>query len=270
MSFPSDKVSSGHSQTVCLWFAIAVQAMEILQFLPGAAFSALRVYVLSRSKPLGLLVATLSLAPVGANLVLFGHQYSGANFPPFGCLSTVNTTPELNLSCTVVIISRVPLIAADILLVYITWTKLSSSATLADIRQSKRRSLSDTLFRGGIILFALNVLHLLLTATAVSLSPLTAILVSRFLLDLQEANQMVVRLDPDDPLHSSRGSYDSAPSFISSLGGFVNPNPSERSDDDDGLDLQVRLHSGAPEVEEGVGVQAVPSEGAAASLSPTA
>ncbi len=34
-----------------------------------SAFSALRAYVLSRSKPLGIVVAALSLAPVGANLV---------------------------------------------------------------------------------------------------------------------------------------------------------------------------------------------------------
>ncbi|RDX54079.1 hypothetical protein OH76DRAFT_1398374 [Lentinus brumalis] len=39
--------------------------------------------------------------------------------------------------------------------------------------------------------------------------------ISRFLLELQEANQMVVRLDPDDPLHSSRNPYDSTPSFVS-------------------------------------------------------
>ncbi|KAI0694553.1 hypothetical protein C8T65DRAFT_666534, partial [Cerioporus squamosus] len=50
----------------CSLFSIAIQAMLILQFIPGAAFSALRAYVLSRSKLLGLLVFSLSLAPVGA------------------------------------------------------------------------------------------------------------------------------------------------------------------------------------------------------------
>ncbi len=38
--------------------------------------------------------------------------------------------------------------AADILLIYITWTKLSSWGASRDIRQ-KRVSLSDILFRGG-------------------------------------------------------------------------------------------------------------------------
>ncbi|RDX49142.1 hypothetical protein OH76DRAFT_1483358 [Lentinus brumalis] len=60
--------------------------------------------------------------------------------------------------------------------------------------------------------------------------PITAILISRFLLDLQEANQTVIRLDPDDPLHSSRNLSDT-PSFIASLGGIINPDFQARLDD---------------------------------------
>lgn len=70
---------------------------------------------------------------------------------------------------------------------------------------------------------------------------LTAIIISRFLLELQQANQMVVRLDPDDPLHSSSNAWDTTPSFISSIGGFINPARSARSDDDD--DDELRVHS---------------------------
>ncbi len=83
-----------------------------------SVFSALRVYVLSRSKPLGLLIAALSLAPVGANMVSewmfiescgrciifmgiiqvpYGYQYSGENLPPFGCLTTANISVALDL-----------------------------------------------------------------------------------------------------------------------------------------------------------------------------
>ena len=61
---------------------------------------------------------------------------------------------------------------------------------------------------------------------------ITAILVSRFLLELQEASKTVVRLDPDDPLHSSRDPFDEAPSFISSIGAFVNPAQSAPLDED--------------------------------------
>ncbi len=52
--------------------------------------------------------------------------------------------------CTVVVISRVSLIAADIILIYITWTTLRGFATLTDIHKSKRLTLSDVLFRGGM------------------------------------------------------------------------------------------------------------------------
>ncbi len=58
----------------------------------------------------------------------------------------------------------------------------------------------------------------------------TAILISRFLLDLQEANQTVIRLDPDDLLHSSRNLSDT-PSFIASLGNIINPDFQARLDD---------------------------------------
>lgn len=54
----------------------------------------------------------------------------------------------------------------------------------------------------------------------------------RFLLDLQEANQTVVGLGPDDSSRSSRNPYDTS-SIISSLGGFVNPDLSARLADDD-------------------------------------
>ncbi|KAI0694552.1 hypothetical protein C8T65DRAFT_54729 [Cerioporus squamosus] len=103
---------------------------------------------------------------------------------------------------------------------------------MRDIQQSKRLSLSEVLFQGGviyfIILFILNVLHLIFSATAVAIddgfvsyvtnftSPITAIFISCFLLALQESNQRVVRLDPDDPMYSSRNQ---SSSFISSLGG---------------------------------------------------
>ncbi len=80
---------------------------------------------------------------------------------------------------------------------------------------------------------------------------------------------MVVRLDPDDPLHSSRDLYDSTTSFISSLGGFLNPELPElvRSDDDD-LELQVLSRSTAGEEEPEDAAQAESFQAAAsASLS---
>ena len=53
------------------------------------------------------------------------------------------------------------------------------------------------------------------------LRSITAILVSRFLLQIQEAGQEVVRVDSDDPLHISMDERDDTPSFIRSLGAVV-------------------------------------------------
>ena len=50
---------------------------------------------------------------------------------------------------------------------------------------------------------------------------ITAILVSRFLLKLQEASSTIIRVDHDDPLHFSGDTYDDTPSFIRSLGAVI-------------------------------------------------
>ncbi len=79
---------------------------------------------------------------------------------------------------------------------------------------------------------------------------LTSILISRFLLELQEASQMVVGLDADDLWHSSRNPWESTPSFISSLGGFVNPELSVWSGDEDTVE-EALSRPQVPEEKEG-------------------
>ena len=56
------------------------------------------------------------------------------------------------------VFSRVPLILADSLLIYITWAKLRSQETLRNIRQPSRRlSLSEILLRSGRSLAIRNI-----------------------------------------------------------------------------------------------------------------
>ncbi|TFK79452.1 hypothetical protein K466DRAFT_505528, partial [Polyporus arcularius HHB13444] len=260
------------------WTAKRISGASLLFF--ANKWISIMVYVMG-------LVGFASFPPDKVN---YGYQYSGENFPPFGCVVTETITAALDLrfGSFITIISRVSLIAADIILIYITWTTLRGSVALTDIYKSKRLTLSDVLFRGvecGIsILFIMNVLHLTFSATAVSIDlscifylsftqtksipRITAILISRFLLELQEANHTVVKLDADDPLHSSRNPWDSTPSFISSLGGFINPSRSAQSDNDDGIELQDRSPSEALGEEEGEVLAEVPE--AIASSSSTA
>ncbi|TFK91437.1 hypothetical protein K466DRAFT_596100 [Polyporus arcularius HHB13444] len=250
------------------------------KFVPAAVFSALRAYVLSRSSLLALLVLVLSLAPVAVNLVHYAYNYSGEIIPPFGCTVTAELTQGLSIrrklardhmhnmihsskgTCTVVIASRVPLIIADMILVYITWSRLSSRNVLRDIRQHKRLSLADVILRDGtiyfVVLFTVNVLHLVFSVTALAgfhttgtsyatifTGPLTTILISRFLIDLQEADLAAVRLDPDDPMRSSERDPYHTGGFISSLGAFINPDVSTQSEDE--LELQDVSRSDAEE-----------------------
>ncbi|RPD59008.1 hypothetical protein L226DRAFT_572380 [Lentinus tigrinus ALCF2SS1-7] len=259
-SFPSDKKA---------YFAIGSS-----QFVPAAAFSALRAYTLSTSKLIGLLVLTLSIAPVGANLVEYGYGLSGLNLPIFGCVATDDTTEALDRrsalhdmqwrkligDCLVIIISRVPLTIADILVIFITWRTLYTRDVLKHSTQPfKRLSLADILLRNGMIYFivltVLNIVHLTFSLVSVAsndagasdityfTAPVTAILVSRFILELLEAGQKVVRVDPDDPLCFSGNIYDDdeTPSFIRSLGAVIEP---PRTDN---LESDVSSHSDGDE-----------------------
>ncbi|RPD73241.1 hypothetical protein L226DRAFT_572324 [Lentinus tigrinus ALCF2SS1-7] len=197
--------------------------------------------------------------PTGVNLVaIYAYGPTGISHPPFGCLLTTSMTRTEAQSTRFVILARVPLIVADIMLIYITWTNLSRRSALQDLRRSKRLSFSDVLFRSGtiyfVLLFTLNVLHLAFSLTTVLVGfghsylttftgPITAILVSRFLIQLQEVNHAVVPVDPDDPLHSSRDPYSDTPSFISSLGGFINPDVRAASTEEES-ELREGPHSG--------------------------
>ena len=75
------------------------------------------------------------------------------------------------------------------------------------------------------------------------LDSLTAILVSRFLLELQEADHWAgIRIGTDslDPSGPSRHLYSGSPStFISSLGAFINPDLTASCDDEAELSPEV-------------------------------
>ena len=55
---------------------------------------------------------------------------------------------------------------------------------------------------------------------------------------------MSVRVDCDDPLHSWQDPYSSAPSFISSLGVFIDPDAPALHDEDLEWDVEVESSNG--------------------------
>ncbi|RPD68572.1 hypothetical protein L226DRAFT_563849 [Lentinus tigrinus ALCF2SS1-7] len=198
---------SGQSETVCAKLVKSATMFEYLMYLPWAVFAALRAYALAARKWfIGLFVLLLGLVPFAVNVAVFGLGITGIVDPLFGCQGvTVNLSPELAQRFTIT--SRTALITADILLIVLTWRKLPASSR----SWSRVPSLTSVMFHHGliyfVILFILNVLHLIFTMISIELSPtgpssfitiftnpLTCILVSRFLLDLQGATRKSLHL----------------------------------------------------------------------------
>ncbi|KAI0722609.1 hypothetical protein C8Q76DRAFT_782827 [Earliella scabrosa] len=140
------------------------------------------------------------------------------------------------------IVARSTAMAADLLVLAITW-KATFKASREGIRAlgGQRTSLSTVLFKNGVIYFMtlliINILHLSFTLLSIGSSnlvisgnassmiffvePLTAILVSRFLIDLQEANNAML----DQGSLASMGSL-AFNRFVGSLGSSL-PAPLE-------------------------------------------
>ncbi|TBU24160.1 hypothetical protein BD311DRAFT_868333 [Dichomitus squalens] len=200
----TDKVRNRPSSFVadCIAYSIYSFAVELVPYVPWAAFAGLRCFALTHGNwVLATLVFMLSLVPLGVNLVYFFYGITGENIPLLGC-SSVDLTP-VGLSDRFALVSRPSLILADCILILATWLTLARRATF---RPSYRETTftSVMLWDGAlyfVVLLALNALHLSLTLTSIDVTdlqdtslvgfftdPLTSILVQHFLLRLQWAN----------------------------------------------------------------------------------
>ncbi|KAI0631633.1 hypothetical protein C8Q77DRAFT_1127983 [Trametes polyzona] len=188
------------SDKVCA-ISLKIQfADTAIQYIPWAALSALRVLALSGMHwMLSTLVFLLSIGPAAVNLAAFGFGLTGINVLTAGCLQTIDMEPVQHTIFSVV--ARITLIAADFIVVVVTivatWQRGLSGLP-------NRRSLSDVLLYNGVLYFLvllfLNVIVIVLSRVSddavaqqgsylTQLSaPVTAILICRFLLDLQAAN----------------------------------------------------------------------------------
>ncbi|RPD59015.1 hypothetical protein L227DRAFT_612400 [Lentinus tigrinus ALCF2SS1-6] len=256
--------------------AITTLIREVTCFRTGKWSGSLLLFLANKGISGTLYVVTVvKFGSFFSDEVHYGGSYgfAGINLPPFGCLYTDNTSEALNRTFVPLIVnvselhltpfkaSRAPLIVADVLLIYITWTKLSNRDVLRGISRNTRLSLSDIILRDGtvyfIVLFFLNVLHLAFSLLSLEkdgnqasyvttfTAPITTILVSRFLLQLQEANQAAIGLlDPDDSMRHSTPTSLASLSFVRSLGGAIDP---DLPGDDDVASLSDQLSRGVGE-----------------------
>ncbi|KAI0640683.1 hypothetical protein C8Q79DRAFT_881028, partial [Trametes meyenii] len=203
----SDAVSS--PVCFCASFVRLHSAVQYSQYIPWAAFSSLRVLALSgMSYPLAALVFLLSVGPAVVNFTVFKYGITGQNVLTIGCQggSSVPRQPaQMYRVYLVSIVSRTSLIVADILVIVITIATTRRRGT-PHLGRPGKATLGDVLLYDGIkyfaVLLTLNILQVVLTHLSVSTSlppadyltvrephRLTAIFISRFLLDLQSANQ---------------------------------------------------------------------------------
>ncbi|KAI1787976.1 hypothetical protein LXA43DRAFT_1184168 [Ganoderma leucocontextum] len=156
----------------------ANKVIDIMQYLPWAVFSTLRALALTRSYPLAIFVFCLSIVPIPINFTHFAKGLTGVIDPLTGCVANDNVSSDLSKSVT--IISRTCLIAADLILVCITWANLYRRGGLRHSLEMNR-FIAVLLLDGTIyfvVLLLLNTLHLTLSMLSVStpahLAPLTS------------------------------------------------------------------------------------------------
>ncbi|RPD72578.1 hypothetical protein L226DRAFT_490110 [Lentinus tigrinus ALCF2SS1-7] len=200
----------------CNLIAQAFNVVNFLRFVPIALFSAMRAYALSSNYVLSAIIFLLSLTPFVVNFIQYGQGIRGSMLPVGNCEAQINVTPVETI--IVPVVSRGGLIIADFLLILVTWRTLVKTSVLPRFSFEKaHKSLTTIMFWNGtiyfVVLFVLNVLHMTFTLTsifglgksliAVFTDPITTILISRFLLDLQHANRQDVQLGSDDHIQQT-------------------------------------------------------------------
>ncbi|TFK86762.1 hypothetical protein K466DRAFT_600045 [Polyporus arcularius HHB13444] len=198
-------------------FGIVIRTKDVFYFglyIPWAAFSALRTYALTnRHWPLPVFVFLLSLVAYGTDMAQYAVGLTGYVDTAWGW-GCVTAVPDLGETLSIqrmfvtldlptrglTIAARTTLIASDTILIGVTWYSLRRRT-----QGISKSSLTSVMYRNGmlyfIVVFLLSSFRLILSmplpfenplnATgniSVFAQPLTVILVSHFLLDLQRAN----------------------------------------------------------------------------------
>ncbi|KAL1951291.1 hypothetical protein VTO73DRAFT_440 [Trametes versicolor] len=201
------KCELAYTQARCTPYVRAGSILSAIQYLPWGAFSAMRVYALSKrgtGLPLSILVLLLSLVPLGWKL---GTQQfiTGVYDPIVGCEGAATYSVEFAKHTT----------------------------RLAPASMSGAPSFASTLLQDGLLYFVvlliLNTLHLIFTMLSIVgdsqspasyltifTEPLTAVLIARFLLDLQATNRSALDAceSSDDAEAGAAGGFPSPGSLV--------------------------------------------------------
>ncbi|KAH9849225.1 hypothetical protein C2E23DRAFT_935968 [Lenzites betulinus] len=178
------------------YLALVVNMVETAGFAPFT----------QNTTPLAIIVLLLSLVPLFYRAGV-QHYVAGILDPIFGCEGGLTYSAAVGKTLT--IITRLCLILADVITIAVTWFATYRTTKLAPM---SGKSFATSLLRHGliyfIVLFVLNLLHLVLTMVSIANASqssvsyvtiytdvLTAVLVSRFLLELQAVERSLDRQD---------------------------------------------------------------------------
>ncbi|TBU56896.1 hypothetical protein BD310DRAFT_881757 [Dichomitus squalens] len=202
----------------CTHIVLAMSITSCLSMIPPAVFNSLRAFALSRSWSVSIFIFGLSLVPFASVMIEFGYHFTGIIEPAVqGCgVTLAYPIPLIRMST---ILNRTCTIVADTLLIALTWRSLRRGIFLDRCRTLTKTDLMGVLLRDGtfyfIALLTTNILLIIILqrpplnlASGDIISPyitgsLSSTLISRFMLDLQEAYQRkTVILVPEDLLCS--------------------------------------------------------------------
>ncbi|KAI1791865.1 hypothetical protein LXA43DRAFT_1061116 [Ganoderma leucocontextum] len=214
--------------------ARGLQSVEGFLYFPWAVFSALRVYALGRTWPLAVVVFILSMMP---NIAKFAATFcimlvTGLPDHSPDC-KTVQGPITKKLANTFTIVSRTSLVTAEVIVLVVTWIATYRRGVIRE--KAERQTVAHVVLFNGttyfLVMLFLNCLQLGFTLAAVRdtfpfsrsarlmtvemqvgptrkvlnvsevttfSEPITSVLITRFLFDLQRVNQRgVVNLDSD-------------------------------------------------------------------------
>ncbi|RPD68567.1 hypothetical protein L226DRAFT_563847 [Lentinus tigrinus ALCF2SS1-7] len=180
----------------CTQIVLAGFVVELAQYIPWGAFSAMRTLALSRSRILAAIIAALFSVPFIVNFYLFRYKMDGKVDPLFGCQMHQD--------------------------IHVPHSVTLKYHFLADMFAILKRLVS--------LLLILNSLHITFTLLSIFgtggssnmtafTEPVTTVLTSRFLLDIQEASRRPVAAMSTDASMSGAANSSTAPwsSFAGSL-----------------------------------------------------
>ncbi|TBU36258.1 hypothetical protein BD309DRAFT_878676 [Dichomitus squalens] len=192
-----DVVPKSSSTEVCISTSsiafsqyVAYIVLKSLQYLPWAAFSALRSYALCPHPyrwPVSATVFALSSVPIITNMFGNLHRISIVNDSQLGIIvnTPISASTALKRDMTVAVATQSSLIGSDLMVLCVTWFRTYETAKLS-LRSLGKETFASVLLLDGTVHSRCIPLP---DSHSDAVSSLTAIFTSRFLIDLQRTQR---------------------------------------------------------------------------------